>query len=145
MGETSCSSPTWVLQSMGPRPNGSNNCYFDVGHRASHAHYTAPVIGAGVTTGNDFAALLAELNAWKAFILGLSAEFDYEQSALPRVTRRLGGIGLIENYPGVEHFIISGYQCRGSDFDVNNTDWIINGTGNKVILRLHEGSNFKGQ
>ena len=41
-------------------------------------------------------------------------------------------------------FIIVDIDLNGSDFDVNNTDWIINGTGNKVIIfRLREGSNFK--
>ncbi|RLT40063.1 MAG: hypothetical protein DWI57_09120, partial [Chloroflexi bacterium] len=130
-----------------PLASVSNTKYMDVGN--SNCAGANIAIGTGVTTGNSFATLLSDLSSWKSYIEGLSAESSItNQSAWTNNSAAGGAGGLITTYADAldtnsDGVIVVDFNISGQDFSVNNTDWIINGTGNKlVIFRLRNGSNM---
>ena len=137
------------IQTVDPSPlaSVSNTKYMDVGN--SNCAGANIAIGTGVTTGNSFATLLSDLSSWKSYIEGLSAESSItDQSAWTNNSANDGAGGLITTYADAldtnsDGVIVVDFDISGQDFSVNNTDWIIDGTGNKlIILRLRNGSNM---
>ena len=130
-----------------PLASVSNSKFYDVGVTGPNGPDLA--IGNGVSTGNNFTTLLNDLSAWKTFILGLSAETSItDQSSWTNNSASNGNGGLRTTYGDAldtnsDGIIVVDISIGNNDFSVNNTDWVIDGTGNKLIIfRLRNGSNM---
>ena len=115
---------------------------------------TSPVAlrSQGTSNNNNLAAILTELSAWKSFINGLSGEATITKAQIESIfvnnSASNGNGGLRQTYGDAldtnnDGIILVDVNTQGIDFAVNNTDWVINGTGNKlVVFRINNGANM---
>ncbi len=100
---------------------------------------------AGITANTDFTALETEFVAWEAFILSLSVETTITSNIENENSK--DGTGpfvtdldaLDTNNDGIAVIDI---DVGGTDFLVNNSDWILQGTDTVAIFRILGDSNF---
>jgi hypothetical protein len=109
----------------------------------------------GVSIGNDFSTLLADLTAWKAFILSLPADetltsietpYDFTDSV---ASNGALGTGLRTTFtnsnPLDDSFIVVDFNIQG-DFSMTNLDWVIDSEGGELIIfRILNGANMTMQ
>ena len=115
---------------------------------------TTPVslLTAGTSKNNNFSTLLAELAAWKTFINGLTAEATITKAQIESdfvnnmASNGSGGLrttyadSLDTNNDGI---ILINVNPQDIDFNITNTDWVVNGTGNKLLIfRINDGANM---
>jgi hypothetical protein len=137
------------IRSVHPNPlaSVSNSKYYPVGMSGPAGPELG--IGDGVTTGNSFGGLLGDLSAWRSALLAPGAEAAITSlSPFTNNAASNGNGGLRSTYADAadangDGMIVVDVNLGGDDFNINNTDWVIDGTGNKLIVfRLRNGSNM---
>jgi len=106
----------------------------------------------GVVEVGDMTALLDELGAWKALITGLEAEseitYDDIENDFKNNEAENGEGGLRTFYEDAldtngDGLILVDVNADGNDFQLDNLDWVIDGSGAKlVIFRINDGANM---
>jgi hypothetical protein len=101
--------------------------------------------GVGVTAFNS-APLLSELAAWKSFIQGLTAEATIT-SDIENQNSIDGSGPFVTNLDALDTnndgLVVIDINRGGSDFKVNNSDWILQGSQTKsAIFRVRGGTNM---
>lgn len=106
----------------------------------------------GTSNGNNFSPLLTELSEWKAYLNGLVRDTVITKNDIEKKfvnnSAADGTGGLRSDYTDAmdvnnDGVILVDIESEGIDFSVNNTDWVINGTGNKLIVfRINRGANM---
>ena len=135
-----------------PLDNASNSKFKSSG--ASNSGCTGAtnlILGNGAAGNIDFTQLLTDLQAWKTYLSGLSAERTIDSSDLSSFSNNeavSGAGGLRTNYDSDDSngdgLVIIDIDLDGDAFQVENTDWVIEGAGDKLIVfRLREGSNME--
>ncbi|NES69493.1 MAG: hypothetical protein F6K24_31855 [Okeania sp. SIO2D1] len=137
-----------------PAQGTSNSFHADIGETTQG---TSDSLGlnSGATGGNNFSSLLTELNDWKTFIEGLSAEETItnlspfqNNEARDGVIQGTPGNGLVTTYDASDEtnndgIVVIDINLGGSDFDLTNLDWaIVADDGVVPIFRLRNGSNM---
>ena len=139
------------IQSASSDPLGgsvSSSYHFDLTENAPCSNADPLVLGDGATANNNFTPLLTQLTAWKTYITGLAAEVTINNySAWTNNAASNGNGGLRTNYDSNDTngdgIVVINLADTGNDFSVNNTDWVINGSGSKLIIfRLTGGRNM---
>lgn len=100
--------------------------------------------GNGIFPNFDSAPLLSELSAWDAYIASLSAEYTITADIENR-NRKDSALGLRDDFytdTNNDGFIVVDIDRSGSDFKLNNSDWIVDAADGYVIFRILGGSNF---
>jgi plastocyanin len=131
-------------------PSISNSFHFDIGESPPCSNADSLALNSGATGSNNFAPLLAELSTWKSYIEGLSSELTINSNSDFQNNEASNGTGgLRTNYDsndtnndGVVVIDINSNSSLG-DWNLVNLDWVINGSGDKLIIfRLRNGSNM---
>jgi uncharacterized membrane protein len=133
--------------------NISNSYYFPEGSLVGLLmSAAAPNPARGWTAPVNFLPLLTQLRIWRDFLRGLTAEriFSADVPGIDLVNRNsIAGAGpFVYFVPDAwdtnnDGIIVIDIPDDGTDFSVNNSDWVIEGTGNKLIVfRIRGRSNM---
>ena len=98
----------------------------------------------GINTGVDFTDLFTEMNDWRTFIDGLTADGTLT-SNIENENRKDGSGPLFTSFIDLDNNGISviDIDVGNNDFELNNSDWILEGTEDQLyIFRILNGSNF---
>ncbi|NEP08280.1 MAG: hypothetical protein F6K34_28065, partial [Okeania sp. SIO4D6] len=137
-----------------PAQGTSNSFHADIGE-TTQSQSDSLGLGSGATGGNDFTSLLDELNDWKTFIEGLSAEETItnlspfqNNEARNGVIEGTSGRGLVTTYDASndtnnDGIVVIDINLGDNDFNLTNLDWaILADDGVVPIFRLRNGSNM---
>lgn len=118
----------------------SNSRWFASGSSTGVAMGTTSNPARGYVTGYDHTPLLADLRSWRSYVRGLAQDQMFSTSVTSNRTTTYSDAADVNG----DGFIVVDMPGSGGKVEVVGANWVINGSGNKLIIfRLRNGSNME--